>query len=125
MLLPWLAMTGKPLCSIGGFSKGDPLAKMQRPPVALKAASAVHSARSVGLLMGMIVGRSVLSAIAWSTSAVKIPPTPESPKRIVGLTFRMVSVSDMPSSRSSRANPQTASESPSREAPMRPSLSSM
>ena len=59
--------------------KGEPLAKMARPPVHLWAATAVHSAREVGLDRGKMTGASVPAPIAVSTSSEKSPPTPDRP----------------------------------------------
>ena len=42
--------------SITASGKGEPLAKMARPPVAAWACSAVHSDREVGLESGKMMG---------------------------------------------------------------------
>ena len=44
---------------------------MHRPPVASNACSCVHSALLVGLDSGMMTGRSLISAMACSTSVLK------------------------------------------------------
>ena len=65
---------------------GLPLAKMARPPVHFWVAAALHSMRWVGFDMGNIIGRSLISPIAVSTSGVKIGPAPLRPSSAVGLT---------------------------------------
>ena len=49
------------------------------------ASSAVHSMRCVGLLMGMMMGCSLISPISRSTPSVNSRPAPDSPISPVGL----------------------------------------
>ena len=100
MLFAWLATHSFP--SMVDVGKGEPEPKIARPPVAVKASSAVHSALEVGLDMGNSSGTSLLSAIHCSTSELKIRPAPETPSSTVASAAGSTSSRGVPPSRSSR-----------------------
>ena len=93
--------------------KGEPLAKMARPPVAAWAWAAVHSDLrprcqniviqrhltdlEVGFESGKIIGGVSLSFMALRTSSLNRPPQADKPMRMLGLTLLTVSNRLMPS----------------------------
>ena len=67
-------------------SKGDPDAKMARPPVHLWAVSAEHSDLEVGLDSGKMTGGLSDWFNSVNTSSLKMPPQPLKPISTLGRT---------------------------------------
>jgi hypothetical protein len=92
-----------PWCTGGN---GLPVATSARPSVQRIRSSGWASHVDVGFDSGMMIGRSVCSAICRTIASVNAPAWVEVPMSIVGRTFATTSASPIP--RSALAHPATS-----------------